>query len=121
MGGDDLRAAGHYQLNREDMNATVFGVEVPPQRRWSGFWHRSLRAFGLLGDAMRERYGQLDADAVEAVLRLPDLVDRRDSMSAVIYLPERGALRFALGKVPATDAEFVEVDLEAAMNGRSFP
>ncbi len=121
VGPDDLRVAGHYQLNRDDIDTEVFGMQVPPQRRWSGFWHRSLRAFGLLGDALADRYGRLDADEAVALLRLPALVDRRDSMNAAVFLPEQGVVRFALGRVPATDAPFVTLDLAAAVDGGGTP
>jgi hypothetical protein len=118
---DDLRMAGHYQLNRDDIDTEVFGMQVRPQRHWSGMWHRSLRAFYLLGDALASRRGELDADVAEEILRQPELVDRRDSMNAVIYSPAAAQLRFALGEVPATDVRFRSVDLGALVAGGGAP
>ena len=106
---DDIRVVGHFQLNRDDIEVEVLGFQVRPQRYWSSFWHRSLRAFYLLGDQLEARHGQLDVAGAEALLRTDELIDGRDSMNAVVFEPARGHLHVAAGTVPATDSEFVTV------------
>jgi hypothetical protein len=86
---------------------------VRPQRYWSSFWHRSLRAFYRLGDELDARRGRLDATEAQALMRIPDLIDTRDSMNAVVFEPSRRRLHVAAGTVPATDSDFVTVDLSA--------
>jgi hypothetical protein len=117
VGADDLRAASHYQKNTEDIRYSMVDFDIRPQRYWSSFYFRSLRAFYLLGEQIARRYGRFNVSEMEAVLRTPDLVDHRDSMNAVVYEPERLKLHYAMGQEPATDGPFVEYDLGAAVGG----
>ena len=117
VGVDDIRMGSHFEKNRDDMvDLSIMGVFAPRrQRQWTGFYFRSLRAFHRLGLEIDDRYGALDAAAAIEVLRTPALVDVRDSMSASVYEPSRRVLHWALGEAPATDAPFIELDLEQAV------
>ena len=50
----------------------------------------------------------MDVPTAINILRIPDLIDSRDSMNAVIYEPESLRLHFAMGQVPATSGPFLE-------------
>jgi hypothetical protein len=116
VGPDDLRIASHFQRNTEDFELTVFGHRViPPQRYWTSFYYRSLRAFFILGERIAAGYGRLDVPGVIDILRVPDLVDHRDSMNAAIYDPRGRILYYAMGEVPATDGPFVPFNAGAAL------
>ena len=112
VGADDLRLASHAIRRTEDISLNFFGLfEIRPQRFWTSFYFRSLRAFHRLGEEVAARYGTLDTQALEEVLRTPDLVDTRDSMNAVVFEPESLRLHVAAGQVPATDGPFRTFDL----------
>ncbi len=112
QGADDLRLASHAVLRTEDISLDFFGIlQIRPQRYWTSFYHRSLRAFYRLGEEVSSAYGRLDASGIEAILRTPDLVDHRDSMNAVIFETGTRTLLVAAGQVPATDGPFVSFDL----------
>jgi hypothetical protein len=128
VGADDLRVAAHYRAQDEDFAHTVslgdgaLTFELQPQRFWSAYYYRSVRAFSRLGARLAETTAGergLDVEGVVGVLRTPDLVDTRDSMSAAVYEPRARRARFAMGTVPATDGEFVPFDLTTrALEGR---
>lgn len=107
VGPDDLRIASHFVSNTEDMSF----IFIRPQRYWSRYYYRSLRAFYTLGDRIDGVYGQLDVDTMIDIMRDPDLVDPHDSMSAVVFEPAAGRLHVAMGQVPATDGEFISFEL----------
>ncbi len=111
VGPDDLRTAMHFLANLPDIDTLFLMFHVQPQRDWSSFFYRSLRAFYILGEEIQNRYGRLDLPGMIEVLRHPELVDTRESMNAVVFEPESGKLHYAMGQVPATDGEFVEFDL----------
>jgi len=113
LGPDDLRMASHFQKKVNEIWYNIVNFKIRPQRYWSTFYFRSVRAFFNLGDAIAARYGAIDLDAAIDILRQDNLVDPRDSMMAGVFLPEQRKLYFALGRVPATDAEFREFDLRA--------
>ena len=115
VGPDDLRVASHFTKNTGDMFVGLGPFTLQPQRHWTGFYYRSVRTLHLLGDALAPRLGELDAEAAIAVLREPELVDKRDSMAAVVFEPAERRLYWALGQVPATDGEFTLYDLRAAI------
>ena len=119
VGADDIRMGSHFQKNRDDMvDLSIMGIFSPRmQRQWTSFYYRSLRAFHRLGDEIAARYGAIDADAAVDILRVRALVDIRDSMNAGVFEPARGMVRWAMGEVPATDAPFVELDLDALVQG----
>ena len=116
VGPDDLRIAAHSRRNTEDINIDLFGYPfIEPQRFWSTYYYRSNRGFYLLGDQLKAAYGKLDVPRVMSIMRIPDFVDRRDSMNAVIYEPEQMRLHYAAGQVPATDGPFVTLDLRSML------
>jgi hypothetical protein len=117
VGGHDLRIASHFQHNTEDIQTQVLTFEIPPQRFWSPFWHRSLRVFHRLGEEIDAHYGALDADTAMEILRTPGLYDPRDSMKAMIFEPEHLRLWLAAGTVPATDAPFELHELADVLEG----
>lgn len=112
-GPDDLRISSHFAKNVEDMETLDFmGIFSPlPQRLWTGMYYRSVRAWYHLGDAIRARLGSIDVDQAIEILRTPELVDTRDSMNAAVFEPATGRLHWAMGEVPATDADFRVFDL----------
>jgi hypothetical protein len=115
VGPDDLRMAVHYQRNTEDIfTLAVAGQRIQPQRYWSTTWYRSLRAFGVLGDAVKAGYGGWDAEKLQTLLGTRGLEDVRDGMNAVVLDPVRRVLHVAQGAVPATSAGFESVTLEPA-------
>ncbi len=118
-GPDDLRMASHFQKNQDDMvDLPILSTFAPrPQRFWSGFYFRSLRAFYILGEQISSRYGTIDLNQAIEILRTPDLVDTRDSMNACVYEPATRKLHWAMGGVPATDQPFVEFDLGLETGG----
>lgn len=113
IGPDDIRMASHYVRNVEDVRATVIAWEVVPQRYWTSFYFRSLRAHFVLGEQIAARYGTIDTEVAKEILRTPVLVDERDSMSAAVFRPTERTMQYALGTMPVTDGEFHEVDLSA--------
>ncbi len=116
VGPDDLRIASHYQRNTEDFELRIFGHRfIPPQRYWTSFYYRSLRAFYILGERIAAQYGHMDVPSAIDILRTPDLVDHRDSMNAALYDLRERILYYAMGQVPATDGPFVPFDIRAAL------
>jgi hypothetical protein len=121
VGDDDLTIASHFQANIPDIDTTILIFAVRPQRYWSSFYYRSLRAHGLLRAAIAEGYGDLSVSSLFEILRTPGLVDQRDSMNAVVFEPRRKVLHYAMGQVPATDGAFVRFDLEAFLDSLEGP
>ncbi len=121
VGGDDLAMASHYQTyyNKDglpdDMSLHYLIFEIKPQRLWSTFYFRSLRSFFILKSKIAEKLGSADVEGMIELLRTPELVDRRDSMSAVVYDLKEKTLHFSMGIIPATDGEFMELNLEKAL------
>jgi hypothetical protein len=112
-GPDDLLMGSHYVSNVDDFSISV----MRPQRFWSSFYFRSVRAFYILGEEISAHYGELDTPTVIDVLRVPGIVDYRDSMMAVVYEPSSRVFHVALGRVPATDAEFRRFSMSDFENG----
>ena len=116
VGPDDLRMASHFQRNTEDIDFRLFKYPlIPPQRDWTSFYFRSLRAFYILGERISSSYGRLDVPSVINILRLDDLIDHRDSMNASVYDPGNLMLYFAMGQVPATSGPFITFDVAEAL------
>lgn len=112
VGPDDLFASSHFQRNTEDIDKRLMLVfYVRPQRYWSSYYNRSLRAFYLLGDQLRARYGRFDVAEAIDMMRTPELIDVRDSMNAAVYQPQRLKLHYAMGDVPVTDEDFRTFDM----------
>jgi hypothetical protein len=107
VGPDDLRTGSHFVRNTDDIERRILLLfHVQPQRYWSSFFFRSVRAVSILGEKIAARYGAIDVDSAIDLLREDDLIDRRDSMNAVVYDPWSLGIHYAMGKLPATDAEF---------------
>lgn len=102
VGADDLRLGCHFVANAEDVSLPP----LSPQRAWSSFYYRSLRAQSILGDRVAGALGALDVASSIDVLSDPELVDPRDSMSAVVFEPAARRLHVAMGQVPATAGPF---------------
>ncbi|MFH2005427.1 MAG: carcinine hydrolase/isopenicillin-N N-acyltransferase family protein [bacterium] len=117
VGPDDLRTASHYQHYYNDIDYQLLTFHIQSQRFWTSFFFKSLRTFYLMGDAIEQRYGQIDTAAMQEIIGLDELVDQRDSMNATVYEPERGLLHFAMGQVPATSGPWVTVDIGAMFDG----
>jgi len=120
VGPDDLRMTSHFVKNAQDMvELPLLGLFAPRiQSYWSIYYYRSLRASSVLAEEIAARYGQIDLAKAIEILRVPDLVDSRDSMNACVYEPARQVLHWAMGGVPATDQPFVEFDLGAYLDER---
>ena len=121
VGPDDIRMASHYVRNVEDVNAVVIAWDVVPQRYWTSFYFRSLRAHFVLGEQIAARYGTINTEVAKEIMRIPVLVDDRDSMSAAIFRPTERRMFYALGTMPATDGVFHEVDLAASFAAGGQP
>lgn len=111
--GDDPRSGAHFQKNVQDIYALDLGARrIVPQRFWNSCFHRSPRAFDLLGEAIETGYGRFDADRVLEVPRTRNLADQRDGMNAVILEPRARRSRVAMGQVPPAGTPFEVVELE---------
>jgi hypothetical protein len=117
VGPDDLRIASHFRSNAQDIDTYILIFEVRPQRYWSSFYFRSLRAYYTLGEEIASRYGSISLDGMFEILRNPLLVDPRDSMTAVVFEPSKQVLHYGMGQVPATDGSFIRFDLNAFLDG----
>lgn len=115
VGADDLRISTFFAKNVPDIDTQILVFDVRPQRMWSTFYYRALRAHTILGEQIAARYGALDSEALIEVLRTPELVDDKESMNAAVYEPGRARLRWAMGQVPATAGAFATFDLAAAL------
>ncbi len=117
FGPDDIRMASHYAVNTNDVpdGTNIIGFMLKPQRVWTSFYYRSLRAYHLLGELIGNNYGKLDVWKTAQILRTPQLVDEHDSMISTIFEPAKGKVHFAMGSVPATAMPFLEVDLKVAL------
>ena len=112
VGMDDIRAASHEVVLTEDIRINLFGaIKVLPQRFWTSFYFRSVRAWHILGQQIKRYYGHLDTHRIIEILREPDLVDQRDSMNSVVFEPQGLRAYVASGSVPSSDEPFVVFDL----------
>ncbi len=117
VGPDDLRISSHFQKYKDDIDFELFGYHIQPQRYWTSFYFRAVRNFYELGDLIDGRYGELDTQGVMDLVSHEEVVDQRDSMTAVVIEPESRLLHFALGEVPATAAPWRVVDLNELLAG----
>ncbi len=112
VGPDDMRIASNEISNQNDIDVNLFGMaHILPQRFWTSFYFRSLRAFYILGDEIRGHYGKFDVRTMVRVMRDDDLVDHRDSMNAVVLEPQTLNAYVASGVVPATSGTFNHFNL----------
>lgn len=121
VGADDVIASANFQKNLNDISLSLplggARLTIPPQRGWSSFYYRSVAAMWRIRERVRAGYGTFTPESVETLLKTPDLLDPRDSMSAVVFEPKALRIRYAMGKVPATRAGFVTFDLNPFLGG----
>jgi Acyl-coenzyme A:6-aminopenicillanic acid acyl-transferase len=115
VGPDDLFVASHFQKNLNEIDYDIVNFELSPQKIWSSFYLRSVRAFWNTADTMRANYGEIDYRRAQKLLAKKDLEDQRDSMNSVVYRPETLKLYVAAGDVPCTNAGFKLFDLGARL------
>jgi len=113
IGDDDLEMASHAVRNTEDIHTKVLSYEITPQRYWTSFYFRSLRTYFTMRSMLEPQLGRMDAAAMQGLLGTPVIVDERDSMNAAVYEPTTRRIHVAAGKVPATDAPWVDYVLAA--------
>lgn len=107
VGADDLLAGSSYARNVDDAPVlNIAGTRMVPQRQWSSFFFRSRRAMDGVGRMLKAAYGSVDAATLEGFLADPELVDRSDSMNAVMLDLGARQVHSAMGQVPATDGPF---------------
>lgn len=107
VGVDDLLAGSSYAKNVDDAPVLpIAGARVVPQRLWSSFFFRSRRAMDGLGRKVKDAYGAIDVPALQSYLADPELVDRSDSMNAVVLDLGARQVHSAMGQVPATEGPF---------------
>lgn len=122
VGPDDLRMSIQFRKNENEIRFSLLGTDlVRPQRFWTTYYYRALRAYAILGQEIDAAYGDIDVDRMIQILRVPDLVDMRDSMNASVLLPNDLKVRYAMGQVPATAGPFFEYDLGKRLNKRVQP
>jgi hypothetical protein len=104
---DDLLAGSSYAKNVNDAPVLpISTTRVVPQRQWSSFYFRSRRAMDGLGRMVSDHYGAIDVPTLEGFLGEQELVDRSDSMDAVVLDLGARQVHSAMGQVPATDGPF---------------
>lgn len=107
VGADDLVAGSSYSKNIDDAPVlNIAGTRMVPQRQWSGFYFRSRRAIDGVGRMLKSAYGSVDVDRLQRILGDAELVDRSDSMNAVVLDLGAKQVHAAMGEEPATDAPF---------------
>jgi hypothetical protein len=112
VGADDVLAGSSYAKNVEDAPVlNVAGARMVPQRRWSSFYFRSRRAMDGVGRRVKAAYGAQDVDGLQRLLGEAELVDRSDSMNAVVLDLRDRRLHAAMGRTPATDEPFVVTEV----------
>ena len=112
VGDDDIRIASNGISLTNDIDQDLFGlVTLRPQRFWTSFYFRSLRAFYILGDRIKQAYGHLDTPTIVDILRTDSIVDHRDSMNSVVFEPQTLDVYVASGEVPATNGKYSHFNL----------
>jgi len=104
---DDLLAGSSYAKNVNDAPVLpISTTRVVPQRLWSSFFFRSRRAMDGVARKLAADYGRVDVPWLEALLADPELVDKSDSMNAVVLDLGARQVHSAMGQVPATEGPF---------------
>lgn len=112
--GDELVLGSSYAVNFPDIvTLNLAGQRVVPQRRWSGFYFRSRRVIDAALRQLEAEYGQTDVASLQALMGSDAVVDKSDSMNAVVLEPKGLRLHTAMGQVPATAGPWETVDLAA--------
>ncbi len=115
VGEDDLRVSSHFQKNLDEIWYDLITFNIRPQRFWSSFYFRSVKAFWVAGDIINENYGNIDLAKMASILRNVEMEDQRDSMNSVIYEPGKLRMHIAAGQVPASSGSYKMIDLDACL------
>lgn len=116
--GNDLYIGSHYIKNLNDLTTKVLIFQVRPQRYWSSFYFRSVRARSILGTNIENNIGQLNVDKAIEIMQVPDLIDERDSMISAVFEPKTLKINYAMGEVPALNSGFVEFSFADLLGGQ---
>ncbi|MBL8919868.1 MAG: hypothetical protein JNJ54_13455 [Myxococcaceae bacterium] len=109
---DDLIVGSSYTRNRDDsIFLNLAGQRVVPQRYWSGFFFRSRRVIDNVTRRLQARAEPVDVPWLEGLLAEPEVVDRSDSMNAVVLDLRARTVHSAMGAVPAPSVPFVATEL----------
>ncbi len=114
VGPDDIRASSNYLKNINEIEYQIATFNIQPQRYWSSFFFRSLKAFWVLGDEIDARYGNLNLTGMADILRIHELEDQRDGMQSAIYEPKKLLIHVAAGQVPPSSGPYREFNLGAS-------
>jgi len=121
VGRDDIRVGSHFQKNLDEVNYDLVTFNIRPQRYWSTFYYRSLKAFFFLGELIDRHYGEIDLPLMKAILSRPEMEDQRDGMNSAIYRPQCMTMYVAAGQVPPTSGGFQGFDLGALFGEGGAP
>lgn len=109
---DDLVVGSSFTRNAEDsIILTLAGQRVVPQRYWSGFFFRSRRVMDNVSRRLSARTTPIDLPFLQALLAEPEVIDRSDSMNAVVLDLKGRVVHAAMGAVPATNAPFLATEV----------
>ncbi len=114
---DDLEIGSCNNKTLEDIKKlTIAGQTINPQRAWSSFYYRSRRAQDALKRMVTAEYGTLTPARLEAFIADPEVVDKSDSMNAVVIDVTHKTFSSAMGAVPATSVPFEDFTLGAEVS-----
>ena len=109
---DDVVSGSSYTRNVDDsITLNLAGQRVVPQRFWSGFFFRSRRVIDNVTRRLAARTEPVDVAWLEGLLVEPEVVDRSDSMNAVVLDLKNRTVHSAMGTVPATNSPFIATEL----------
>lgn len=109
---DDVISGSSYTRNVDDsITLNLAGQRVVPQRFWSGFFFRSRRVIDNVSRRLAARTEPVDVPWLEALLAEPEVIDRSDSMNAVVLDLKNRTVHSAMGTIPATASPFVATEL----------
>lgn len=112
LGDDDVITGSSFTRNVDDsITLTLAGQRIVPQRFWSGFFFRSRRVMDNVTRRVQARAEPIDVPWLEGLLVEPEVVDRSDSMNAVVLDLKNRVLHSAMGTVPATNSPFIPTGL----------
>jgi hypothetical protein len=112
LSDDDVVVGSSYTRNVDDsIVLNLAGQRIVPQRFWSGFFFRSRRVMDNVTRRLAARTEPVDVEWLKQVLVEPEVVDRSDSMNAVVLDLKGRVVHSAMGTVPATNSPFVATEV----------
>ncbi len=109
---DDVVVGSSYTRNVDDsITLNLAGQRVVPQRYWSGFFFRSRRVMDNVSRRLSARTEPVDVEWLKGLLVEPEVVDRSDSMNAVVLDLRARVVHSAMGTVPATNSPFLPTEV----------